>query len=127
MPKSVWQLPTSLKRAETACCAPSSFRRRGEEVRHVRPLLKSLNVLLENEVGIGHPLVLATCPQIALPSVMEPKNTVMYIARPRPRTQSGKATCADTLRVGTAAILVRSLPAKWWLPAVFQGLTVPVD
>ena len=38
--------------------------------------------------------------QIALPMVNAPNITVTYMARPRPRTHSGSATCAETLRAG---------------------------
>jgi len=38
----------------------------------------------------------ATCPQTALPNVTDPNITVKKMARPRPRTQSGNAICADT-------------------------------
>ena len=52
----------------------------------------------------GTPTTPATCPQSALPSVMAPKKTVTKIASPRPRTQSGSATCAETLRLASTAI-----------------------
>ena len=52
----------------------------------------------------GSPTQTATSPHTALPSVRQPKNTVVYKASPRPRTQSGSATCADTLSVASAAI-----------------------
>src|SRR5271156_25025 len=52
----------------------------------------------------GNPAMPASSPQSALPMVNEPNITVTYIASPRPRTQSGNATCADTLRQDTAAI-----------------------
>src|SRR6202451_2958749 len=52
----------------------------------------------------GTPIKDASPPQIALPMVSAPNITVTYIANPRPRTQSGNATCADTLRLDTAAI-----------------------
>ena len=54
--------------------------------------------------AVGSPTQTATSPQTALPSVRQPKNTVVYRASPRPRTQSGSATCADTLSVASAAI-----------------------
>ena len=43
----------------------------------------------------GRPRTAASSPQTALPSVRQPKNTVVYNASPRPRTQSGSATCAE--------------------------------
>src|ERR1700679_4120436 len=52
----------------------------------------------------GNPASTASCPQIALPMVNAPNITVTYIARPRPRTHSGRATWAETLRLETAAI-----------------------
>src|SRR6266568_3075419 len=52
----------------------------------------------------GRPTIAATCPQTALPSVMAPKKTVTNIASPRPRTHSGNATCAETLRLDKTAI-----------------------
>ena len=42
--------------------------------------------------AIGTPSMEATWPQIMLPSVSEPKNTVTNTASPRARTQSGRAT-----------------------------------
>ena len=52
----------------------------------------------------GNPPMDASSPQIALPMVSAPNITVTYTASPRARTQSGSATCADTLRLDTAAI-----------------------
>src|SRR5208283_6216678 len=52
----------------------------------------------------GTPATAASSPQRALPRVSEPNITVTYTARPLPRTHSGKATCAETLRLDTAAI-----------------------
>ena len=52
----------------------------------------------------GNPSHAATSPHTALPSVRQPKKTVVYKASPRPRTQSGSATCAETLSVASAAI-----------------------
>src|SRR5262245_6013221 len=52
----------------------------------------------------GRPIIPATWPQIALPTVRQPKNAVTKIASPRPRTQSGSATWADTLRLAKTAI-----------------------
>ena len=54
--------------------------------------------------AIGNPTQTAISPHAALPSVKQPKNTVVYSASPRPRTQSGSATCAETLSVASAAI-----------------------
>ena len=48
---------------------------------------------------IGRPNIPATWPQMMLPSVIAPNMTVTKTARPRARTQSGSATCADTLRL----------------------------
>ena len=50
------------------------------------------------------PATAAISPHMALPMVSAPNITVTYIARPRPRTHSGRATCAETLRLDTAAI-----------------------
>src|SRR5271165_7639612 len=50
------------------------------------------------------PIEAASPPQIALPTVRAPNITVTYTARPRPRTHSGSATWAETLRSDTAAI-----------------------
>src|SRR5262249_60581084 len=52
----------------------------------------------------ARPIIPATWPQIALPKVRQPKNAVTKIASPRPRTQSGSATWADTLRLAKTAI-----------------------
>ena len=54
--------------------------------------------------AVGNPSHAATSPHTALPRVRQPKNTVVYKASPRPRTQSGSATCAETLKVASAAI-----------------------
>ena len=51
-----------------------------------------------------HAGIAATWPQSTLPSVRAPKNTVTNIASPRARTQSGSATCAETLRLASTAI-----------------------
>ena len=48
-------------------------------------------------------------PQTALPSVIAPKNAVRKIARPRPRTHSGNATCAETNSV--VIIVIHDAPA----------------
>ena len=50
-------------------------------------------VLAPSPAGTGgpNPAALATSPQMALPSVVVPKNTVIYTASPRPRTHSGNA------------------------------------
>ena len=52
----------------------------------------------------GNPATAAISPHSALPMVSAPNITVTYIARPRPRTHSGSATCAETLSDETAAI-----------------------
>src|ERR1700722_12643434 len=52
----------------------------------------------------GKPITAASSPQIALPIVRAPNITVTYTAIPRPRTHSGNATWAETLRLDTAAI-----------------------
>jgi hypothetical protein len=48
---------------------------------------------------------------------MAPKNTVTNIARPRPRTQSGSATCADTLKLASTHIHDRPASAQAVRPA----------
>src|SRR6516225_7640586 len=50
---------------------------------------------------VSSPIRLASLPQITLPSASAPKKIVMYKARPRPRTHSGSATCAETLRLAS--------------------------
>src|SRR3984957_15359163 len=52
----------------------------------------------------GKLITTASSPQIALPIVSAPNITVTYTAIPRPRTHSGNATWAETLRLDTAAI-----------------------
>ena len=52
----------------------------------------------------GRPTRLATSPQITLPRLKDPNMMVTYMASPRPRTHSGSATCAETLRLETPAI-----------------------
>src|SRR5580692_12918653 len=69
----------------------------------------------------GSPAIAASSPHRALPMVRDPNMTVTYIASPRPRTHSGKATCAETLRLDTAAIheapairlAATATPAPW--------------
>src|SRR5271169_1146440 len=50
------------------------------------------------------PASVATSPQKALPRLMAPKNTVTKTASPRPRTHSGRASCAETFKLDTDAI-----------------------
>src|SRR5271155_82546 len=50
------------------------------------------------------PASVATSPQKALPMLMEPNNTVTKTASPRPRTHSGRVSCAETFRLDTDAI-----------------------
>ena len=59
--------------------------------------------------AVGTPSRLATLPQTALPRVIAPKNAVRKIARPRPRTHSGNATCAETNSV--VIIVIHDAPA----------------
>src|SRR6516164_5804059 len=59
---------------------------------------------LARKCALAKPTAAAVSPQAALPSVRQPKNTVVYSASPRARTQSGNATWADTLNVASATI-----------------------
>jgi len=52
----------------------------------------------------GRPNQVPTWPQSALPALIEPNRTIANIASPRPRTQDGSATCADTFSVARTAI-----------------------
>jgi len=56
---------------------------------------------------------------MALPAAIAPMKTVTNIASPRPRTQSGNASCADTLRVATAT--VQAAPATTLAKSAIAG------
>src|SRR5258708_3639039 len=79
--------------------------------RHVRGIAASTPPAAR-KCAAGNPRTAATLPQTALPTVRQPKNTVVYSASPRPRTQSGRETCADTARLG----------ARAWTGAVHHGV-----
>ena len=76
--------------------------------RHVRGIAIAAPAAARSSAA-GKPATAASSPQIALPMVNAPNITVTYMARPRPRTHSGNATCAETLRQDTAAI--QEMPA----------------
>src|SRR5713226_1375974 len=71
--------------------------------RHVRGIATRAPAAA-TKCATGRPNIPATCPQIALPREIAPKNAVTNIARPRPRTHSGSATWAETLRLDKTAI-----------------------
>ena len=54
--------------------------------------------------AVGIDVAVATCPHPTEPADMQPKNTISTMARPRARTQSGSAVCAETLRLVSTVI-----------------------
>ena len=71
------------------------------------------------EKVVDSPSRLATLPHTALPRVIAPKNAVRKIARPRPRTHSGNATCAETNSV--VIIVIHDAPAIRLAAAAMAG------
>src|ERR1700731_1632742 len=61
----------------------------------------------------------ATLPQSALPNANPPNMTVLKIESPRPRTQPGNATWAETLRADSTAI--HDMPATTLAASAMAG------
>ena len=59
---------------------------------------------------VGTLVTVAIWPQTAAPSALAPMIAIWKIDMPRARTQSGKASCADTLRV--LAVVIHAAPAR---------------
>src|SRR5258708_28196510 len=71
--------------------------------RHVSAIASNAPAAASSNAG-DTPASVPTSPQTTLPRLMQPKNTVTNTANPRPRTQSGRASCAETLRTESDAI-----------------------
>src|ERR1700684_976371 len=88
--------------AETSISLELSFQRQESGIANSAPAAAAHR-------AVSNPAFAAIHPQSALPAVIEPNMTVKKIDRPRPRTQSGKASCAETYR--TDSTTVQAAPA----------------
>ena len=83
---------------------PELNAKRLEVLKEACPSISHPTALSNPDNPVSRPIIPATCPQTVLPKGRHPKKAVTNIASPRPRTQSGSATWAETLRLAKTAI-----------------------